>query len=672
VARVPRPVAQHANGGEAEPAWQIAAQAFTVAQSAPPDPPKANGANPHNPATGGIVAAAAPNRAVIQLRRTTSVNTPPTDLEVGEPGVEMAHPGAPRLWIGVPTAVDVSGRRLVSDYGTLSDQISALQAAVRLQGTYNATTNQVATITPGSGLTVGAALPPAAAGNTGYLVIVTTAGTGTAPAPTVAMANADFIISNGSAWIHVPLNLGTIAAINVNVAAITGMTATHVQGALGELFAAAGTFLTGNQTITLSGDIAGSGATAITTTLPNVNTNVGTFQGIVVNAKGQVTGATDQGYLTANQTVTLSGAVTGSGTTAITTTLATVNSNIGTFQGLTVNAQGLVTAAADMSYLTSAAIADMATQTWVGTQGFLTGNQNITLSGDVSGSGTTAITAILANVNTNIGTFQGLTVNAKGLVTAAADMGYATQTWVGTQGFLTANQAITLSGDIGGSGTTAITATLPNINANVGAFQGITVNAKGQVTAATDQGYVTTTALGGMGFLTANQSITLSGAVTGTGTTAITTTLATVNSNVGTFQGLTVNAQGLVTAAINQNYLTANQAITLSQDVTGSGTTAITATVARIQNRAVAATAPTEGQVLRWNNTATEWQPQSLPGGIAEPSTAGSFLRTNLGTWVTGLPTTGGTLTGPGHLAVDGDLSVGANVYARIDGGSWT
>lgn len=34
-------------------------------------------------------------------------------------------------------------------------------------------------------------------------------------------------------------------------------------------------------------------------------------------------------------------------------------------------------------------------------------------------------------------------------------------------------------------------------------------------------------------------------------------TLATVNSNVGTFQGLTVNAKGLVTAATSQSYLTA-------------------------------------------------------------------------------------------------------------------
>jgi hypothetical protein len=58
----------------------------------------------------------------------------------------------------------------------------------------------------------------------------------------------------------------------------------------------------------------------------------------------------------------------------------------------------------------------------------LTGNQTITLSGDVSGSGTTAITTTLATVNTNVGTFGSatqvgqFTVNAKGLVTAASNV----------------------------------------------------------------------------------------------------------------------------------------------------------------------------------------------------------------------------------------------------------
>ena len=48
----------------------------------------------------------------------------------------------------------------------------------------------------------------------------------------------------------------------------------------------------------------------------------------------------------------------------------------------------------------------------------------------------------------------------------------------------------------------------------------------------------------------------LTGDITGTGKPTIATTLATVNSNVGTFQGITINSKGLVTAAVNNNYIT--------------------------------------------------------------------------------------------------------------------
>lgn len=47
----------------------------------------------------------------------------------------------------------------------------------------------------------------------------------------------------------------------------------------------------------------------------------------------------------------------------------------------------------------------------------LTGNQTITLTGDVTGSGTTSITATLANTGVAAGTYSAVTVNSKGLVT---------------------------------------------------------------------------------------------------------------------------------------------------------------------------------------------------------------------------------------------------------------
>lgn len=187
----------------------------------------------------------------------------------------------------------------------------------------------------------------------------------------------------------------------------------------------------------------------------------------------------------------------------------------------------------------------------------LTGNQNITLSGDATGSGTTAITLTLANVNANTGTFNTLTVNAKGLVTAASNTAY-----------ITGNQTITLSGDASGSGTTAITVTLPSVNANVGTFNNVTVNAKGLVTAAWNVSY-----------LTANQSITLSGDATGSGATAITVTLATVNANTGSFGdashvgSFTVNGKGLITAASSIAIAISAAAITSGQLALAQGGT---------------------------------------------------------------------------------------------------
>ena len=84
-------------------------------------------------------------------------------------------------------------------------------------------------------------------------------------------------------------------------------------------------------------------------------------------------------------------------------TLATVNSNIGTWNNVTVNAKGLATAGANVAYLTSVPA----------------------YTGDVtSPAGGTVNT--LATLNSNVGTWNNVTVNAKGLVTAASNVTYVT------------------------------------------------------------------------------------------------------------------------------------------------------------------------------------------------------------------------------------------------------
>jgi hypothetical protein len=48
----------------------------------------------------------------VQIRRTATPNNPPVGLSEGELSVEMANPL--RLWVGVPTSIDATGKRLLT------------------------------------------------------------------------------------------------------------------------------------------------------------------------------------------------------------------------------------------------------------------------------------------------------------------------------------------------------------------------------------------------------------------------------------------------------------------------------------------------------------------------------------------------------------------------------
>ncbi len=67
------------------------------------------------------------------------------------------------------------------------------------------------------------------------------------------------------------------------------------------------------------------------------------------------------------------------------------------------------------------------TAVWTEVAAVAGGSPTITLGGDVTGSGTSSITVTLDTVNSNVGRFESLTVNGKGLVTAATALsGYGT------------------------------------------------------------------------------------------------------------------------------------------------------------------------------------------------------------------------------------------------------
>jgi len=166
--------------------------------------------------------------------------------------------------------------------------------------------------------------------------------------------------------------------------ALTGISSVSFPGATSGSILLQPTSIAGTNTITLP---AATGTVALTTDIPTVNNGtltlsmgaaaasgatvtVGTGTGFSANTArtGVDTFAVDTNtYLTGNQSISLTGDITGTGTTSIATTLATVNSNVGTFTKVTVNGKGLVTAATtladtDIPTLTASKISNFDTQ----------------------------------------------------------------------------------------------------------------------------------------------------------------------------------------------------------------------------------------------------------------------------------------------------------------------
>ena len=126
-----------------------------------------------------------------------------------------------------------------------------------------------------------------------------------------------------------------------------------------------------------------------------------------------------------------------------------------------------------------------------------------------------------------------------------------------------------------------------------------------------DQSIATTAFVKAQGYLTGNQPITLSGDVTGSGTTAITATLANTAVAAGsyTYSSITVDAKGRVTAASSGAPPLLANAVA-GGDLNGNYPNP---TVDGLQGRPVAATAPALNQVLQWNGST--WLPATVTGG---------------------------------------------------------
>jgi hypothetical protein len=151
--------------------------------------------------------------------------------------------------------------------GNVYQPIGVSFGQIIFSGTYDATTNLITAVTSDGaaiGLAVGAALVSPTAATRAHYVVVDNAGTGTAPAPTVALSPPDILLSNGSEWLllDVSATLAAQLASNVQFTPAGNLASTNVQALDDEKLAKAGGTMTGALEIGDTGSLVFEGSTA--------------------------------------------------------------------------------------------------------------------------------------------------------------------------------------------------------------------------------------------------------------------------------------------------------------------------------------------------------------------------------------------------------------------------
>jgi len=436
--------------------------------------------------------------------------------------------------------------------------------------------------------------------------------------------------------------------------------------------AGSGVFARKADSFAVSGDATGTGTLSggVILALAASGVSAGSYSNVTVDAKGRVTGGSNPGYLTANQNITVSGDATGSGTTAIALTLASSGVTAGTYNNaatahtpFTVDAKGRVTATGTAVTVTPAWTSVTGKPTTLSgygitdalalTGGTLTGA--LTLAADPTAALQAATKQYVDNAITGLDFKQSVRATTTANITLSGTQTIDGVALIAGDRVLVKDQTTANQNGIyvvaAGSWSRASDADnspAGEVTAGMYAFieEGTTYASSGWVLATANPITLGSTNLSfqqfnGLGQLTA-----------GTGLTKTGSTLSITASGVsaGTYSSMTVDTTGRVTAGTNPGYITANQNITVSGDVTGSGTTSMALTLA--------ASGVTAGT---YNNSATAVSPITVDAKGRVTAIGTAVTVTPAWTSVSGKPT---TLSGFG-------ITDALSTSATIDGGSF-
>jgi len=192
-------------------------------------------------------------------------------------GAKLANYATGKISEAFPTADYISqlyfnplDRTLYMWDGNVFQPIGVSYGQVVFSGTYDAGTNLITSVTTEGaaiGLTVGGALTAPVTANKSHYVVVDQPGTGTAPAPAIALSPPDMLLSNGTTWVLLDVSDTVTAqlASNIQVSPTGNIASTNVQSALQELddekLPLAGGTLTGNLALNTGIAIVYEGAT---------------------------------------------------------------------------------------------------------------------------------------------------------------------------------------------------------------------------------------------------------------------------------------------------------------------------------------------------------------------------------------------------------------------------